>query len=393
MIRFLLKRPIAVVMAMIAFVVLGLVASLRLPISLMPDVDIPEISIHVTRDDASAKEIENTIVSVLRSQLQQTSNLRKIETKASDGSGIITLNFDYGTSIDYAFISVNEKVDAAMNYLPKDLQRPVIIKASASDIPVFYINMSLKEEVDESKFLDFCEFSESVIKKRLEQLSDVAMVDMSGLILPELYILPDDAKMQSLRITQTQLQKAIEDNNQVAGSLSIRDGYYQYSIRFVSQLLTKQDVEDVYLNIKGRLVQIKDIAEVGLRAKNKRGMFLNGEKKALSLAVIKQSNARMSEMKDKVNDLLVQFKKDYPDIEFKVSRDQALLLDYSIANLRQSLILGIILAIVVMLFFLKDGRSPIIIGISVPVSVVISLLFFQYVGLSINTISLSGLIM
>lgn len=393
MIRFLLKRPIAVVMTTIAFVVLGLVASLRLPISLMPDVDIPEISIHLTRDDASAKEIENTITSVLRSRLQQTANLRKIETKSSDGSGLITLSFDYGTSIDYAFISVNEKVDAAMNYLPKDLQRPVIIKASASDIPVFYINMSLKEQVGEPKFLDFCEFSESVIKRRLEQLSDVAMVDMSGLLLPELYVLPDEAKMKSLRITQEQLRKAIDENNKVAGSLTIRDGYYQYSIRFVSQLLTQQDVEDVYLNINGRLVQIKDIAEVGIRSKNKRGMFLSEDKQALSLAIIKQSNARMSDMKDKVNDLLTHFEEDYPDIDFKLTRDQALLLDYSITNLRQSLIVGIVLAIIVMLFFLKDGRSPIIIGISVPVSVVISLLFFQYLGLSINTISLSGLIM
>lgn len=393
MIRFLLKRPIAVVMATIAFVVLGLVASFRLPISLMPDVDIPEISIHLTRDDASAKEVENTIISVLRSRLQQTSNLRKIETKSSDGSGLVTLSFDYGTSIDYAFIAVNEKVDAAMNDLPKDLERPVIIKASASDIPVFYINMSLKEKVDESKFLDFCEFSESVIKKRLEQLSDVAMVDMSGLILPELYILPDEAKMKSLRITQEQLRNAIEDNNKVAGSLTIRDGYYQYSIRFVSELVTQQDVENVYLNINGRLVQIKEIAEIGIRSKNKRGMFLSGDKQAVSLAIIKQSNARMSNMKDKVSDLLTHFKEDYPDIDFKLSRDQALLLDYSITNLRQSLIVGIILAIVVMLFFLKDGRSPIIIGISVPISVVISLLFFQYLGLSINTISLSGLIM
>ena len=393
MIRFLLKRPIAVVMTCIAFVVLGVVASLRLPVSLMPDVDIPEISIHVTRDDASAKEIENTIISVLRSQLQQTANLRKIETKSSDGSGLISLNFDYGTSIDYAFISVNEKVDAAMNYLPRDMQRPVIIKASASDIPVFYINMKLKKEVKESEFIDFCEFGESVIKKRIEQLPDVAMVDVSGLMLPELYILPDEAKMKSLRITQDNLQKAIQDNNKVAGSLSIRDGYYQYNIRFLSQLLTKEDVEDVYLNIKGRLVQIKDIAEVGIRAKDTRGLFLNRDKQALCLAVIKQSNARMSDMKDKVQELLTLFEEDYPEIECSVSRDQALLLDYSITNLKNSLILGIILAIVVMLFFLKDGRSPIIIGLSVPISVVISLLFFKYVGLSINTISLSGLIM
>ena len=393
MIRFLLKRPIAVIMTTIAFLVLGIVASFRLPVSLMPDIDIPEISIYYSIDNASAREIENSITSGLRSRLQQTTNLKGIQTESNDGNGKISMKFEYGTSIDYAFMSVNEKVDAAMNSLPREMKRPVVVKASASDIPVFYINLRLKEEASQEKFLEFCEFSESVLRKRLEQLPDVAMVDMSGMLEPELYVLPDESKLKSLKITQEQLKNAIKNNNKVAGSLSIRDGYYHYSIRFTSQLLTKEDVANVYLNINGRLLQLKDVARVGIRPRDTRGVFLNGNRQSLCMAVIKQSQARMSDMKDKVTGMIDRFEKEYPEIEFSVSRDQALLLDYSIDNLKQSLILGILLAIFVMLFFLKDGRSPVIIAISIPASVVISMLFFRFVGISINTISLSGLIM
>ncbi len=393
MIRFLLKRPIAVVMTTIAFLVLGIVSSFRLPVSLMPDIDIPEISIYYSSDNASAREIENSITSGLRSRLQQTPALKSIQTESSDGNGKISMKFEYGTSIDYAFMSVNEKVDAAMNSLPREMKRPVVVKASASDIPVFYINLHLKEEASQEKFLEFCEFSESVLRKRLEQLPDVAMVDMSGMLEPEVFILPDEAKLKSLKISQEQLMNAIRNNNKVAGSLSIRDGYYRYSIRFTSQLLTREDVANVYLNIKGRLLQLKDVARVGMRSRDTRGIFLNGNRQSLCMAVIKQSQARMSDMKDKVTKMIDRFEEEYPEIEFSISRDQALLLDYSIDNLKQSLILGIVLAILVMLFFLKDGRSPVIIAISIPASVVISMLFFSFVGISINTISLSGLIM
>ena len=392
MIRFFLQRPVAVIMTAIAFIVLGSVAAFKLPVSLMPDIDIPEISIHYTRDDASVNEIEHTVTTTLRNQLQQIPHLNAIVSESKDGDGQITMKFEFGTSIDYAFIEVNQKVDAAMNYLPQDMQRPVIIKASTSDIPVFYVHLNLKNEASETKFLEFCEFTEAVLKKRLEQLPDIAMVDISGNYQPEMYILPDEAKLRSLNVTQEQLKNAINKNNQIAGSLSVRDGYYQYSVKFATQLMSEQEVRDIFLNIEGRLIQLGDVAEVGIRPRDKRGVFVNEGKQSLCMAIIKQSDARMSDMKEHVSDMLEQFRKEYPDIEFSVSRDQATLLNYTISNLSQSLVLGIMLAVMVMMFFLKDVRSSLIIAFSIPISTIITILFFQLFGLSINTISLAGLI-
>lgn len=393
MIKFFLQRPIAVSMCTIALIVLGIVAALRLPVSLMPDIDIPEISIHYSVEDASVSEVENTVTSRLRNQLQQIPHLETIQSQSQEGGGNITMKFEYGTSIDYGFIEVNQKVDEVMNSLPKEMQRPTIIKASTSDIPVFYIHLNLKNGSADSRFLEFCEFTESVLKKRLEQLPDIAMVDISGTYLPEMYILPDETKLRSLNITQDQLKTAIDNNNRVSGNLTIRDGYYEYSIKFTSQLMSVEEAENVYINIEGRLMQLKDIAEVGIRPRDKRGIFINGDNQSLCLAVIKQSSARMSEMKENVSGMIEKFRQDYPDVEFSLSRDQATLLNYSIDNLKQSLVLGIILAVFIMLFFIQDARSPMIIAISIPVSVVITILFFQLLGISINTISLAGLIM
>lgn len=392
MIRFLLTRPVAVIMTTIAFIVLGSVAALKLPVSLMPDIDIPEISVHYTREDASVNEIENTITRNLRNQLQQIPHMTSIESESKDGGGMITMKFEYGTSIDYAFIEVNQKVDAAMNYLPQDMQRPIVIKASTSDIPVFFVHLSLRNASSESRFLEFCEFTEAVLKKRLEQLPDVAMVDISGNYQPEMYILPDEAKLRSLNITQEQLKNAIDKNNQIAGSLSVRDGYYQYNVKFASQLMSAEEVRNIYLNIEGRLIQLGDVSEVGIRPRDKRGVFINEDKQGLCMAIIKQSSARMSDMKEHISDMLEKFRTDYPDVEFSISRDQATLLNYTISNLSQSLVWGIILAVLAMMFFLKDARSSFIIAFSIPISTIITILFFQLFGLSINTISMAGLI-
>ncbi|MGL5547727.1 MAG: efflux RND transporter permease subunit, partial [Tannerellaceae bacterium] len=185
MIRFLLNRPIAVIMAFLAFFIIGLITYFTIPVSLLPDIAIPEITVQVAGANTSARELENTVVKPIRQELMQVGHLRDITSETRDGQSIIKLNFDYGTDTDLAFIEVNEKIDASMSRLPRSVERPRVIKASATDIPVFCLNLTLKDDVafektNETKFLGLCEFAETVIKRRIEQLPEVAMVDVTG---------------------------------------------------------------------------------------------------------------------------------------------------------------------------------------------------------------------
>ena len=153
MIKFLIRRPIAVLMAFTACFIIGVVTYFTLPVSLLPDIAIPQITVQVSGENSSARELENTVVAPVRRQLLQVAGLREIESETRDGAGIIRMAFDFGVNTDLAFIEVNEKIDAAMNRLPKETERPKAIKASATDIPVLYLNMTLKnarpyEEMD-----------------------------------------------------------------------------------------------------------------------------------------------------------------------------------------------------------------------------------------------------
>ncbi len=394
MVKFLIHRPIAVIMTFIAILLLGGVAAGLLPVSLMPDVDIPEITVQVDRPGISVRELENTLVRPLRQSLMQVSHLDDITSETREGFSLIRLRFKYGADINYAFIDVNEKVDGVMRNMPRDVERPAIIKASATDLPVFHINVeAVGDTVGTARFMELCEFADAVIRKRLEQLPQVAMVDVTGQLWPELYILPDAGRMTSLGIRESQIEQVLNENNITLGSLQVIDGQYQYNIRFSNSLRGVEDVQALHLKSNGRILQLKDIAEIGMRPRSREGLFMQDKKEALSLAIIKQSDARMQDLKAEVEKLMGIFERDFPQVKLTLTRDQTGILAYAIDNLKQSLWQGGLLAFLIMFLFLKDTRSPLLIGFSIPVSLVISLLFFHVMHLSLNIISLSGLIL
>ncbi len=387
MLRTLLRRPIAVTMTLIAIVTLGVLAFQRIPVSLMPDIDVPRIVVQMSAQGSSAREIEQQIVSPMHQQLSQVSGLKSIESTSRTDAGIITLTFDPGSDMSLLFIEVNEKIDRAMSYLPKDMERPKAMKIGAMDIPAFYVDITGGKPEQTSRLI------RNVISKRLEQLPEVAMVDYSGMVGTQITILPDEMKMRALGISNSDIEKAISDNNIVLAALSIRNGIYRYSIHFDSQIISVHDIEDIYLQIEGRLLQLKDICKVEESAAERKGSVTSDGHNAITIAVIKQSDAQMSSLQSRVDTLMSDLGKDYPELKFNITRDQTQLLSYSMSNLEWNLILGIITASVVLFLFIGGWRLPLLVVISIPISLILTLLCFYLMDISLNIISLSGLIL
>ncbi|WP_163324799.1 efflux RND transporter permease subunit [Draconibacterium mangrovi] len=396
MVKFLIHRPIAVTMAFLAFLLIGLATTVQIPVSLMPDIDIPVISIRIPLNEMPARQLENTVVKQIRSVLKEVNHIEEMKSETRDGTAWIELRFKHGTSIDLASIEVNEKVDKAMNYLPRNMSRPEVIRASASDIPVFYLMVNKKQELitgNKEEFLQLSNFTSQVIRKRLEQLPEVALVDMSGLQYPEIKITPHAAYLQNGTFTISQLEQELNNNNIDLGNLLVRDGQYQYNIRFNTRLRDVSEIAEIPVNLNGKVVSLSEIAHVGLQPQKPQGNIKINSESAISLAVIKQSDAKMADLKDELNELVGYFKEDYPELEFTITRDQSKLLEYSINNLGQSLLIGGMLAFLILFVFLRERKAPWLIGISIPVSLLLALFFFYLFKLSINIISLSGLIL
>ena len=201
------------------------------------------------------------------------------------------------SNIDSLFIEVNEKIDRAMNSMPKEVERTKVLKASATNIPAFYLDITLANEDKLSPdpfpkaglaFSQLGDFARNIVSKRIEQLPQTAMVDMSGVAYPELLCVPNYQKMESMGITMEFLKQAINQNNLSLGILSVADGIYRYNIHFDSQITTKEDIEDIYINHNNRIYQFKDLCEIIERPGTRKGMVRSGKNNAVTLAIIKQ---------------------------------------------------------------------------------------------------------
>jgi multidrug efflux pump subunit AcrB len=243
------------------------------------------------------------------------------------------------------------------------------------------------------RFLEMSDFTRQVIIRRLEQLPEVAMVDISGQVFPQLLVIPDMEKLRAIGIDESQLSNAIQGANVRLGNLSIRDGEYRFNVRFESTVVTREDVENVYIKIRDRVYQIKDLAEVREEQQKVKGMVTSDGHQCVTLAVIKRTDARMADLRKGISKLMDTFTHDYPDMDFTVTRDQTELLDYSINNMIKNLLFGALFACLIIFFFMQDVRSPMLVVITIPTALILSFLLFYVIGITINIISLSGLVL
>lgn len=395
MVKFLINRPVAVLMTFFALLLLGAFSAFLLPVSLLPDINIPEVTVRVSYPGRPAVEMERTIVAPLRMQLLQIPGLDDIESEARDGDATIKMRFDYGANIDFIFVEVNEKVDMAMADMPREVPRPRVIKASASDLPVFNINIQLADTslFSTEKMLELSQLATKVIRKRVEQMPEVALADITGFSTPEVIIAPHQGKIRALGITPEHIESALRQSMFAMGSIRLREGQLVYDVIIEQSVKGPDDIKNIPIRANNRVFTLNELADISLKPALRQGAYFFNGSPAICMPVVKHTNARMSDLKQATSELINRMRNDYPNLKFNLSHDQTRILDYSITNLRNALIAGVVLAVSIMFLFLGDYRNPVLMGITIPVSLVVGMMFFHLAGLSVNIVSLSGLIL
>jgi multidrug efflux pump subunit AcrB len=396
MLQFLTQRPVAVLMSFLGLAILGAAAGQLLPVSLLPAADIPRISVHLSYPQAPAQQLEQIAVRPLRHQLLQTGGLRDIRSTARNESALIELSFAFGTDMRLALVEVNEKIDQLAAALPRDMERPRAVKANVADIPVFYLSFRSAPQHDGAgavPLLELSDLARQVLKRRIEQLPQVAFADLSGQSRAEVALIPDQAKLRALNLSPQRLMQIIGDYELEPGVILVKDGQYEYNLRLDIAPRQVAELERLYFRHGQRLLQLKDVAQVRLREAAPRGYYWIDGEEGLVFAVYKQADARLFELQREMQALLASFAADYPSLEFQLTNDQTALLRVSIANLLSSLGYGCLFAFLVLFAFLRGWRIPLLIGLAIPLALVIALLGFYAAGLSVNTISLAGLLL
>ncbi len=387
---FLVGRPVAVTMSFMAAVVLGIVAILTLPVSLMPEADLPVIYVRLEAAGMDPRTLEETAVQPLRQQLMQTSGLRDIRSRTRPGGAVIELVFDYGHDTDLAFIEVNEKVDLAMPLLPRSVARPRVVKASVTDVPVFLLSVTARDTIDP---LELAQFTRSVVQRRLEQLPEVAFADRSGYAHPYVRITPRQPWWSQAGMDAARLEALLARWNYEPQPITIADGPFEFVLRTGAQLRSVAELAQLPFRQGNRLLHLGEVAHIHFLPAPAQGLHLLDGKPAVVFSIRKKADARLFDLVEHFEELLDDLRHSYPQLDFRVTHDQTALLRVSLVNLASSLGWGALFAFLVLFAFYRQGRLPLLIGITVPVALVIAFAGFYLAGLSINIISLAGLIL
>jgi multidrug efflux pump subunit AcrB len=379
-------------MSFLALLLTGLAAAVQIPVGLLPDVDIPRALVQVRQPGASARELEDAVVRPLRNQLQQLRHLKDIQSRTRNGAAVIELDFEFGTDADLAFIEANEKVDQLLPLLPRELERPRILKATQTDLPVFYLSVVPKKAGTLSA-LELSELTLTAIKRRIEQLPQVAFADASGYAEPLIALRPKSDLLQSLGLDESILAQVFRHNNQQLGNFLLRDGAYEYNLRMESQLHSPAEIAAVPIQVGRRSLTLGDLADVSLEAQPEQGRYLFNGQEAVIFSIRKQADASLFDLRTDFAKLINELEQDYPLLSFHLSLDQTELLDVSIANLKDNLWYGLIAVLLVTWLFYRSWRATLWVGLTMPLALTTSLAVLSLLGLTINIISLAGLIL
>lgn len=376
-------------MVFTAMIIFSFIGFQQLPVSLLPHIEVPSILVKVNYPNGAPEEIEKNVLKLIRQNLITLNGIKSIESKASSQTGMIELTFEYGTNMSLAYIETNEKIDRLTEYLPRSLDRPQVIKVNTSDIPILRVQAIPKTS---ERYLEISELVVKVLKKRLEQIEGVSLVDVNGKREAVISIIPDQLKLQSYGITPQLLSQTISANNRQLGGVSVRDGYYRYYVKIKNDIGSIDDIRSLYIKSpEGKSIRLAHVAEIQYDTKEIQGYHTYNGKEGLVINVHKQHNAQMNALIPQIEESVSQFSREYSTVDFYLTQDQSALLNAGIDNLKTSLMYGGVFAFLVLFLFMSDIRLPVIIGISLPVSLIVSFLFFYLTGISINIISLSGL--
>jgi multidrug efflux pump subunit AcrB len=389
MIRFLINRPIGVLVSTLVILLLGILSLRNLPVSLLPNIDVPTVLIKFSYRNRNAESLERDVAKPIREALLSMNNLENIESVALNHVGQIKLTFEYGSRMDLAVLEVNERLDRVLTSLPPTIDRPYVTRINTSDIPIVRIQVVPRRD---SQLSEVASLTDHILRRRLEQLSGVSLVDINGLEEESISITLDKNKLAVSRLTENEVIEAIVASNSDFGDFLVKDRDRQYFVKIESRITSIQDIQNLPLKMKdGSLFKLSNFAVVQKQLDPPQGIHLYNGRKSLVITVHKQSSARMHELRENLEKLIEVFRKDYPGVEFFLTQDQTFLLDISIDNLYQDMVYGGILCALLLFLFLGNYASPTLMMISIPASIVVTFLLFYFFDISLNIISLSGL--
>ena len=387
-----INKPVSVAVGVIFIILFGFISLFRIPVQLTPDVEKPTITVSTYWEGASPQEIETEIVRDQEDELKTLDSLVEMTSESEDSQGTIVLEFEIGTDIDAASVDVSNKLDQVEDY-PDDADQPVISTTdTGASAMAWFIMKPEDKNVDINTFHDF---AEDYIKPRFERVSGVGSSNVYGGYEREMQVIVDPNALAARGITLSQMARALQAENDNYSAGDFDEGKRRYTVRTIGEYSSPEDIEDVIITRKnGAPVYVRDVASVSLGYKDAQFAVRQNGEPSIAVNAVKESGANSIE----VMAGLMEAMEELNEGELK-KRGLYLINVYeetgyiqsAISLVQQNLVIGGLLAIAVLLLFLRSGSSTLIVATAIPISIVGTFVVMSALGRTINVISLAGM--
>ena len=385
--RFSVKKPIFTSMVTLIVIIIGSVSLDRLRIDLLPNIELPTLTVRTQYEGASPEVMERLVTQILEEIVATVPGVEDMTSQSSEGNSSIRVSFVWGTDIDTAALDVLSKIEDEINELPDDIVRPRVRKFDISSYPVVLLGISSKLDP-----VELTQLIEDQIRYRFARVPGVAQVDVWGGFNREVRIELDADRINSLGLSIDDLLQTLRDANLDLPTGKIEQGRFEVTLRAPAEFIDMDQIRNTVIFVRdGAAVTLGQIAEVkDTYEKLSRIIRVNGER-GIRVAIRKQADANTVDVSKNVLDEIESANKAFPQIKIVPVVNQGNFIERSIANVVQSVIYGGGLAILVLLFFLRNIRSTIIISLAIPISVIATFALVYFGGFTLNLMTLGGL--
>ncbi|MDR3211923.1 MAG: efflux RND transporter permease subunit [Planctomycetota bacterium] len=385
--RFSIRRPVFTSMVTLMVLILGGVSLTRLPIDLMPDITYPTISIMTEYENANPEVVEELVTRPIEEAMAAVPGAEEVTSNSSEGSSNVTVKFSWGIDLDAASADVRDRLDRVMGRLPDDAERPVLLKFDLSAMPIVFMGASSSmDQVELKRIL------EDQIKFRFESIPGVASLNVFGGRDREIAVDIDPYRIKAMGLNIHQVLSVIQRANINRPAGYVDDGNYEVTIRAPGEFSSIGEIGETVVALRdGAPVMIKDVADVSDSMSRVRRVARIDGMEGVRLAITKQSGSNTVDVAAKIIEELENVKNDYPQLNFKVIMNSADYINNSIRNVATSTALGGGLAIIIILIFLRNVLSTLVIAVSIPVSIIATFALLFWEGLTLNLMTLGGL--
>lgn len=382
------KRPVTTIMIILSLVFFGIVSYTRTPVDLLPAMNIP-VAMVMTQYNAGPEEVESIVTTNLETAISRVPKVKTMQSSTSEGMSLIIVQFQDDVDMDSVTYKLDQNVSMVKTMLPEGVSDPIILAMDPTQIPVLGASISH----DSMSQAELYRYVESNILPGLESTSGVSSVSMAGGVTSQVEITVQQDKMMQYGFAINSLVQQLQaDNVSMPGGMTSK-GDINMNLKVDGKYSSLEEIENLVLTSQatGASIRLKDVATVKMVDDNGGSIFRSNGKPSLSLTFNKESTANIIETAKAVKEQLKEIEDKNPGMHSSVTQDQSVFIDDSVKNVMNSAIVGVILAVLVLLFFLKDLKTSLIVGIAMPVSIISTFTFLYALNITINILSLGGL--